>query len=111
MNAAIEQTVFFEHSTPEELFDIFINARKHSEILGGADVKITEKEGAPFSSLNGLLTGRNLMIVPGRMIVQSWKGDVWKKGDLHSVLILTFTAVDKGCQIYMVHANTPDQFE
>jgi hypothetical protein len=110
MNAVIEQTIFFENSTAEELFDIFLDAKKHSEILGGADVKITKNEGDRFTCLNGLLRGKNLMIVPNRMIVQSWRGDVWNEDELDSVLTLTFTTVNGGAEIYMVHANTVDRF-
>ena len=48
MNPVIEQTVFYENTTPEELFDFFVNGKKHSEILGEADVKITPVEGEKF---------------------------------------------------------------
>lgn len=110
MNPAIEQTIFFEDSSPGELFDIFLDAEKHSAILGGAMVKITKNEGDPFTCMKGLLRGKNLMIVPERMIVQSWRGDVWKEHDLDSLLTLTFTAVKGGTEIHMVHSNTIDQF-
>jgi uncharacterized protein YndB with AHSA1/START domain len=50
------------------------------------------------------------MIVPNRMIVQSWRGDVWNEDELDSVLTLTFTTVKGGAEIYMVHANTVDRF-
>lgn len=110
MNAAIEQTIFFKNSSPEELFDIFLDEKKHSEILGGAEVKISRNEGDLFTCLNGLLRGKNLRIVPDRMIVQSWRGDVWKEDDLDSILTLTFMPVKGGTEIYMVHSNTVDRF-
>jgi len=99
MNSAIEQIMAFKNTTPEELFDIFLDSNKHSQILGGAAVKISKKEGDSFSCLNGNLTGKNLMIVPNRMIVQGWRGNVWKKGDLDSILILTFTSMTNGAKI------------
>lgn len=110
MNTAIEQTIFFKDASAEELFDIFLDEKKHSEILGGAEVKISRNEGDPFTCLNGLLRGKNLMIVPNRMIVQSWRGDVWKEDDLDSVLTLTFKSVKGGAEIYMIHSNTVDRF-
>ena len=110
MNSVIEQTVTFKNTTPEELFNIFLDSNKHSQILGGAAVKISKNEGDSFTCLNGNLTGKNLMIVPNRMIVQSWRGNVWAKEDLDSILILTFTSITNGAKIYMVHSNTPDQF-
>lgn len=110
MNKVIEQTILFENATPATLFDIFTNPAKHSAVLGGASVTISRKVGDRFSCMDGLLTGKNLVVIPDRMIVQSWRGNVWKDEDPDSILSLTFTAVKKGAQIYMVHANTPHQF-
>jgi activator of HSP90 ATPase len=110
MNKAIEQRIQFRGATAQELFDIFVNPEKHSAIHGGAITKISSKEGDNFSLLNGNLNGKNLLIAPDRMIVQAWRGNVWKKNDLDSILILVFSDTKDGAQIEMVHAFTPDQF-
>ena len=110
MNLAFQQTVQFKGVTAAELFDIFLDPKKHSDIHDGAEAKISNKEGDTFSLLDGHLTGKNLMIIPDRMIVQSWRGNVWKKDDLDSILILTFSDIKSYAQIQMVHAFTPKQF-
>jgi len=110
MNKAIEQKVLFKGSTAEQLFDIFVNPKKHSEIHGGSETTISSRAGRRFSLLNGNLTGKNLLIVPNRMIVQTWRGNVWKDDDLDSILTLVFRDTTKGAQIDLVHAFTPDQF-
>ncbi len=110
MNKAVEQIIRFTNTTPDELYDIYLDAKKHSAILDGAKVTVTKKEGAPFSFMDGNLKGKNLLLVPGRMIVQSWKGNVWNKDDLDSILILSFSAIPGGAQIHMVHSHTPNQF-
>lgn len=110
MNKTIEQKVLFKGVKAEELFDIFTNPKKHSAIHGGAETIISGKEGAAFSLLNGNLKGKNLLIVPNRMIVQSWRGNVWEKNDLDSILTLVFSNTKNGAQIEMVHAFTPTQF-
>jgi activator of HSP90 ATPase len=110
MNKAIEQTIQFKSTTAAELFDILLTSEKHSEIHGGSKTNISKKEGATFSLLNGDLNGKNLMIVPNRMIVQAWRGNVWKKDDPDSILILMFMDTKNGAKIEMVHAFTPDQF-
>ena len=110
MNKAIEQKILFKGATAKELFDIFVNPRKHSAIHGGAKASISGKEGDHFSLLNGNLSGKNLLIVPNRMIVQAWRGNVWEKDDLDSILMLVFSDTAKGAQIEMVHAFTPNQF-
>ena len=110
MNKAIEQKILFKGGTAEELFDIFVNPQKHSAIHGGATTKISNKEGDSFSLLNGNLKGKNLLIVPNRMIVQAWRGNVWEKDDLDSILTLVFINTPKGGQIDLVHSFTPSQF-
>ena len=110
MNKAIEQKILFHGATAEELFDIFVNPKKHSAIHGGAKAKISNKEGHAFYLLNGNLNGKNLLIVPNRMIVQAWRGNVWEKNDLDSILTLVFSDTRAGGQIEMVHAFTPNQF-
>lgn len=110
MNKTFEQKIVFKNATASELFDIFLNPKKHSAIHGGAETRISRKEGDTFSLLNGNLTGKNLLIVPDRMIVQSWRGNVWKKNDLDSILTLVFSNNRHAAQIEMVHAFTPVQF-
>lgn len=110
MNKAIEQKILFKGAMAAQLFDIIVNPKKHSAIHGGAATKISNKEGDTFSLLNGNLNGKNLFIIPGRMIVQAWRGNVWEKDDLDSILILVFSDTENGAQIEMVHAFTPGQF-
>ena len=110
MNKAIEQKILFPGAPAAELFDIFVNPKKHSAIHGGARTKISNIEGHNFSLLNGNLNGKNLLIVPDRMIVQAWRGNVWEKDDLDSVLALVFSDTRTGGQIKMVHAFAPNQF-
>ena len=110
MKKAIEQKILFRGATAKELFEIFVNPQKHSAIHGGARTKISSKEGDRFSLLNGNLNGKNLLIVPDRMIVQAWRGNVWEKDDLDSILVLVFSDTGNGAKIEMVHAFTPNQF-
>jgi activator of HSP90 ATPase len=110
MNKAFEQTVHFKGATAAELFDIFLDPEKHSSLHGGAATKISKTEGDTFSVLDGNLNGKNLLIVPNRMIVQSWRGNVWTEDDLDSILTLVFNDTNRGASIIMVHACTPNQF-
>ena len=111
MNKAIEQILHFDNISSRELFELFTDANKHAEITRGAKTSISALEGSSFSLLNGNLKGKNLRIVPNRMIVQSWRGNVWRDDDLDSILTLVFNDTPKGCKLHMVHAFTPDQFD
>lgn len=54
------------------------------------------------------ISGQFLLLVPGRLIVQTWRGANWKKSEFDSVLMLAFQRVRGGCRMQMVHANVPD---
>jgi hypothetical protein len=60
------------------LFNPHIDSKEHAAAI---DDKVTNsrKVGASFTASGGMLRGRNLMIVPGKLIVQSWRAKSWKK--------------------------------
>jgi activator of HSP90 ATPase len=105
MTKTIQQTIRLAAS-PEELFDTFLDSKKHSAATGGS-AKVSRKVGAAFTAWNGQLSGRNLLIVPNRLIVQAWRATHWKASDADSILILKFSKVPGGGQIDLVHVNVP----
>lgn len=101
----IHQNVTFSAS-PLELFNIYLDSKKHSAEIDDK-VTISRKIGSRFSAFGGMLRGRTLMIVPDRLIVQSWRASSWKKNDPDSVLILQFGRVKRGGRITLSQVNVP----
>lgn len=109
MPKTVQQSVRFKAS-PERLFDIYMDSRKHSAATN-AKAKLSRSVGGRFTAHNGYIRGKNLAIVRNRMMVQSWRGRDWKKTDMDSVLMLVFRRVPAGRgRIDMVHANVPDRW-
>jgi len=108
MAKTIQQTVQF-NAAPEKLFNVYMDSRAHSAAINSR-ASISRKVGGKFTAFEGALRGKNLAIVPKRMIVQAWRGSDWKKSDLDSILILTFSKARGGGRITLVHANVPDRF-
>ena len=106
MAKTIQQTVTF-NASPDELFDIYLDSKKHSAAVNDK-ASISRAAGRKFSVFDGYITGTNLLIVPKRLIVQSWRGSDWKAREPDSVLILAFSKAGGGGQIALVHANVPD---
>ena len=67
MPKAIQQSVRFSVS-PKELFETYIDSKKRRAATGGT-ARVSRKAGGKFSAWNGVLSGRNLLVVPGCMIV------------------------------------------
>ena len=106
MTKAIQQTVTLRASAAE-LFDTYLNAKKHAAVIGGK-VSIDVREGKAFRAFDGMLRGRNLVIVPKRLIVQAWRSSSWNKEDLDSILTLKFSDTPDGGRIELVHVNVPE---
>jgi len=92
-------------ASPRDLFETYLDSAKHSAATG-AKARISRKAGARFSAWNGYIQGRNLHVVPGRLVVQTWRGSDF--GGEDSILILRFDEAPGGGRITMVHANVPD---
>jgi activator of HSP90 ATPase len=107
MTPAIQQSITLPAS-PEELFKTFLDSKKHSAMTG-MPAKIGTKVGSKWSAFGGSIWGRTLMIVPGKLIVQSWRSSAFKKTDPDSILLVTFSKAPEGGKIDLMHVNVAPQ--
>jgi activator of HSP90 ATPase len=105
MTPTIEQTVAFR-STPAELYQLFMDSAKHSAATG-APAKISRKVGGKWSAFGSMIFGKNLALIPNRMIVQSWRSSAWKSGDPDSVLVIRFEKAKGGATVSLAHVGVP----
>jgi activator of HSP90 ATPase len=105
MSKPIHQSVTLR-AKAVKLFNTFLDPKAHAAVVG-SKVSITRREGARWKAFDGMLLGRNLRIVPGRLIVQSWRSSGWKSGDADSILVLAFSDTPKGGRIDLTHVNVP----
>ncbi len=101
----IQQKISFTAS-PATLFNIYLDSKKHGAAIEDK-VSISRKVGSRFTAFGGMVRGRTLMIVPDRLIVQSWRAKSWKKNDPDSVLILRFNPTKNGGRITLLQVNVP----
>ena len=106
MTKAIQQSVRFKASA-EELFEMYLDSKKHSAATGGS-TRISRKVGGAFTAWNGQLKGRNLLIVPKKIIVQAWRATHWPATDPDSILVIRFSKAPGGGQVDIVHAGVPE---
>jgi len=107
MKPPIEQSVKFPCS-PEVLFEMYMDSAKHSASTG-APAKIARRAGGSFKAFDGALSGRNLLIIPNRLVVQAWRSTAFKRGDPDSILVIEFSKAPGGAKVHMVHLNVPVQ--
>ena len=94
---------------PAEIYAMYLDAKSHADITA-APSAIGAHEGGDFSAFGGSLTGRILHLVKGKRIVQTWRSDAFKKGDLDSILVLNLSALGANQTLLdLEHINVPLQ--
>jgi uncharacterized protein YndB with AHSA1/START domain len=95
-------------ASPARLYAMYLNPKIHAAFTG-APVKIAACAGSVFEAFSGALTGKILQVVPGRLIVQSWRSSEFGKRDLDSTLILAFSAIGRAGRIELTHVNVAER--
>jgi activator of HSP90 ATPase len=93
-------------ATPDEVYEAFLDAKKHSAFTGSKATCDT-KVGGRFSAWDGYISGKNLELEKGKRIVQEWMTTEWPEGYPPSRLELTFKKTPKGTEVFMVHSEVP----
>ena len=107
MSKTIVQDVLFKGTTPADLYEIYVNAEKHSAATG-APAEICATEGSNFSAHSGYISGKNLQLIPGRLIVQTWRAQSWATDDIDSTFIIHLEPKGADTLLHAIHANVPD---
>jgi uncharacterized protein YndB with AHSA1/START domain len=89
---------------PETLYSMYLSPRSHAAFTG-MPVKIGKRPGSRFQAFGGALSGTILQVVPGRLIVQSWRSTQFGKRELDSTLVLSFWKDPGGGRIELTHVN------
>jgi len=103
----IRQTVTFKAGA-HAVYELLMDAKKHSKLAAGDEVKISRKVGGKFN-VGGYIEGVNLELVPDEKIVQSWRYDDWPAGHLSKA---TFSFKEESGKTKMVFTqkDVPMQF-
>src|SRR6202171_4420576 len=75
-------------ASAREIYEAWLDSLAHSEMTGGEAI-MSDEVGAEVAAWDGYITGRNLELVPGKRIVQSWRTSEFT--DQHEDSIITVT--------------------
>ena len=62
MPRTIIHDIVFKNTTPKDLYDLYMNSKKHT-IATGAPATISTREGEKFSAHDAWITGENIKLV------------------------------------------------
>ena len=93
--SSIKQQVTL-NATPQAIYDILMSSKAHTA-LTGAKAKISMKIGGAFEVYDGYAFGKNIDLLPGKRIVQTWRAheDKWP-ADHDSIIVFELKALPKG---------------
>ncbi len=101
----IHQTVTFA-ATPEEFYDTLLTSEKHQGFTD-APANVSHKVGDSFTCYGEYITGVNVELVPGKRIVQAWRGANWPEG-VHSLITFNLEEVPEGVRLDFHHVGVPE---
>ena len=93
-------------ATPVEVYDAFVNAKKHAAFTGVPATSVN-KSGGKFTAWDGYIAGKYLQLSPGRKIVEEWSTREWPAGYPPSHIEMTFERADRGMRLTMVQTQVP----
>jgi uncharacterized protein YndB with AHSA1/START domain len=94
-------------ASAQEIYDAWLDSLTHSEMTRG-EASMSDEIGAEVSAWDGYITGRNLELVAGERIVQSWRTTEFTDEHEDSIITVTFEEVEDGTLLTLVHSNVPD---
>jgi uncharacterized protein YndB with AHSA1/START domain len=92
---------------PDEIYRTWLDSRGHSEMTGG-EAAMSDQIGAEISAWGSYITGRNLELVPGERIVQSWRTSEFGDERQDSIITVVLTEAGDGTLLTLEHSNVPD---
>jgi activator of HSP90 ATPase len=104
--AKVRQEVNIEAS-PTRVYDTLLDGTRFSEFTGGAPAKIDAQVGGAFSCFGGMITGRNVELIPGQRIVQAWRAGNWPEG-AYSIVKFELETRGSGTRLTLEHTAFPD---
>jgi activator of HSP90 ATPase len=111
----IKLEVTIKNAIPEQIYEIFMDSRKHADLISSS-AEIKREAGGKFNIYDDYITGRNIELVENEKIVQEWRGEeeCWPKNHF-SILTITLEKVYGGTKLMLnqekVPAECADYFE
>lgn len=94
-------------ASPQEVYEAWLDSIAHSEMTGGA-ARTSGDVGAEVTAWDNYITGRNVELVPGERIVQTWRTSEFDDEHEDSLITLTLEPVDDGTLLTLEHSNVPE---
>jgi activator of HSP90 ATPase len=104
MSNPIRQEIEFK-TNPQRVYDALLDTKQFSAFTG-APAQIDRQAGGAFSCFGGIITGRNIELVPNKRIVQAWRVKLWPEG-LYSIVSFELQPDGPKTRVVLTHDGFP----
>ena len=104
-NTTIIKQVVFIPAKPVQVFEAFIDEKKHSDFTG-AKATCDPKVGGEFTAWDGYIFGKNMVLEKGKKLVQEWMTTEWPDYP-PSIVEFSFKEKGDGTELTMIHSKVP----
>jgi activator of HSP90 ATPase len=94
-------------ATPSEIYDTWLSSEGHSQMTGSV-AHASNEIGFEFDAWDGYISGTNVVLDPGRRIVQSWRTTEFGNDHTDSQIEITLEPVSGGTLMTLLHSSVPD---
>jgi uncharacterized protein YndB with AHSA1/START domain len=101
---SLRQTVRFD-VPPGAVYDLLMVSKLHAAFTGEG-ARISPKVDGLVSAYGGYIEARNVLLLPGKRIVQAWRAEDWDEG-WYSTATWEFDAVAGGTRMTFIQDNIP----
>jgi uncharacterized protein YndB with AHSA1/START domain len=93
-------------ATPDDIYDAWLSSDGHSSMTGSY-ATVSAEVGGEFDAWDGYIHGRNLELVPGKRIVQSWRTSEFKANEPDSRIEIILESVGDQTRLSLHHTDLP----
>jgi activator of HSP90 ATPase len=93
-------------ASAEEVYDAWLSSKGHSGMTG-SPATISAVVGGEFDAWDGYIHGKNLELVPGKRIVQSWRTSEFSTDEPDSRIEITLEPIGDKTKLTLKHTGLP----
>lgn len=97
---------FSIHAPAKAIYDAWLSAAEHTAMTG-AKATASRLVGGAFSAWDGYIKGKNLLLLEGKKIVQSWRSSEFPDEAADSVLSVQFIERNGITEVDLEHKDIP----
>ena len=93
-------------ATADEVYAAWLSSEGHTSMTG-SPASVSAEVGGEFDAWDGYIHGKNLELVPGKRIVQSWRTSEFKADEPDSRIDINLEDADGQTRLTLHHTGLP----